>query len=86
MDLKLLCNLKRSIRAALDCALPLKEQVIMLEMDFSQVREKYGNRLFDGKAGFERARGKLLARIKDPDKDGGLGEPLIRAYLGGDGG
>jgi len=69
-----------------ECAAAMRRLVvILLEMDFSRVREKYGTRLFDGKAGFERARGKLLARIDNPEKDGGLGEPLIRAYLGGDG-
>lgn len=37
---------------------------------------------FEGKKGFEIARGKLLARIDDPDRDGGLGWPLILRYLG----
>jgi hypothetical protein len=53
---------------------------IVLSADhFSRIREKW---LFDGAKGFEIARGKLLGRLADPDKDGGIGEPLIRRYLG----
>jgi hypothetical protein len=45
---------------------------------FAQIQAK----LFEGKLGFTQARGKLLARIADPDKDGGLGWPVIMRYLG----
>jgi hypothetical protein len=44
----------------------------------SQIREK----CFEGRKGFDTARGKLLARIDDSDKDGGVGQPLIMRYLG----
>jgi ParB/Sulfiredoxin domain len=41
-----------------------------------------GAKCFEGKKGFDTARGKLLARVDDPDKDGGLGWPAVMRYLG----
>lgn len=37
---------------------------------------------FDSAQAFGNARGKLLARLNDPDKDGGIGRDLILRYLG----
>jgi ParB/Sulfiredoxin domain len=55
---------------------------IMLTKDFREIHQKYPG-LFEGEDGFARARGKLLARIGDPNKDGGIGRDLIIRYLGG---
>jgi ParB-like nuclease domain len=41
-----------------------------------------GAKVFEGKVGFGTARGKLLARLEDPDKDGGIGWRPILRYLG----
>jgi ParB/RepB/Spo0J family partition protein len=54
-------------------------EIIIAGENFSRIREKS---LFDGAKGFDTARGKLLRRLDDPSKDGGIGEPLIRRYLG----
>src|SRR5262249_46483705 len=37
---------------------------------------------FDSAQAFGSLRGKLLARLNDPDKDGGIGRDLILRYLG----
>jgi hypothetical protein len=52
--------------------------ILLQPGDFAQIQAK----CFEGKKGFETARGKLLAKLKDPDKDGGLGWPVIMRYLG----
>jgi predicted HicB family RNase H-like nuclease len=36
---------------------------------------------FEGQKGFESARGRLLARLDDPDKDGGIGWRIVQRYL-----
>jgi hypothetical protein len=54
-------------------------QIILPADHLSEISEKW---LFDNVKGFEAARGKLLARLNDPDKDGGIGAPLILRYLG----
>jgi hypothetical protein len=46
--------------------------------DLVQIR----TRCFDGKKGFEVARGHLMRRFNDPDKDGGIGWRPIMRYLG----
>jgi hypothetical protein len=51
--------------------------------DFREISQKYPG-LFEGKQGFEQARGKLLARVADPNKDGGVGRDLVLRYLGGE--
>jgi hypothetical protein len=56
---------------------------IMLGMDFATIVATYGKGLFD-KKGYDSAHGKLIARINDPEKEGGVGERLVLAYLGGD--
>jgi ParB/Sulfiredoxin domain len=38
---------------------------------------------FEGKLGYQQARGKLIARLHDPNKDGGIGWQSIMRYLGG---
>jgi hypothetical protein len=38
---------------------------------------------FDGKLGYQQARGRLIARLHNPDKDAGVGWHSVMRYLGG---
>jgi hypothetical protein len=57
-------------------------RLVAILLDQSGDFAPLGAKCFEGKKGFETARGKLLARLDDPDKDGGLGWLVILRYLG----
>jgi hypothetical protein len=53
--------------------------IILPAANFAQIQEKY---LFDNARSFDTQRGKLMARLTNPERDGGIGEPLIRCRCG----
>lgn len=64
-----------------DVAAVMRRLVTIL-LDPSGDNAPIGALYFDGKKGFGTARGKLLAGMRDPNKDGGLGWVVIQRYLG----
>lgn len=57
-------------------------RLVAIVLDQSGDFAPIGAKCFEGKKGLDTARGKLLARLDDPDKEGGIGWSVIMRYLG----